>query len=734
MAALTSVAHAAFVVEAHASGLGSEHFTATGNASLASTAWGTTAGNSIYCGTGAAGSSQVLIASYTPGADADNLVIPAGTDLGNGHLATGVVGGNGGTYNVYYTVPDTGNVEGRPDITVTSDGAPVVWENRDQNGHDSDENQRWFKLAGPVTLSRRNTYTVTIDASGDWDHYVAMRCHGVLWEAVTQEGCINTEPVTVAGLQVPGDTVVTVTEIDRTATAVNVYAVADGEPTAIGTTEPGGLDTVDVGVFPPLVLGHFVSATQVVDGIEGCIPLSHREVGACEQITEVSINEDLVAGMTSATVEGVAADAEAVTVYATTGAETTPIGTNSSPGGASSVVVTVTPLVSGDTISATQTREGLEGCVLTTGPVVDSCGQVPPLSVCGLPFYGDGVVTVKNVDAAAQMVTIYATATDITRVIGSTNPEGAALLDVPVAALVLGDVITATQTLMVSGQLLEGCPSSGTTVRSEPLLVADFESGVHAADHPDPGEYGVWYDVSNNAYGSALPIGLFGSPAMQISDGGWTNGVYCIFESAIPRSGYYHLQAEMMVDEQAIGANWNAFSRYQLGVRVNGTHRHPAGALTGITGASYDEAVGNYLGLTIDQDGYGIETASQVVHTGMIVGEACDDILVACSTDVGGWYTSSSWLGTFMMVDNIRLMEPELPCNDPFADGDRDGDVDQEDFGRFQKCHTGTDGGVLPGCGCFNRDADNDVDQDDLGAFENCASGPAVVADPTCDN
>ncbi|GMU21042.1 MAG: hypothetical protein AMXMBFR13_11370 [Phycisphaerae bacterium] len=82
-----------------------------------------------------------------------------------------------------------------------------------------------------------------------------------------------------------------------------------------------------------------------------------------------------------------------------------------------------------------------------------------------------------------------------------------------------------------------------------------------------------------------------------------------------------------------------------------------------------------------------------------------------------------------------------LPCPDPFADFDEDGDVDQEDFGAFQACITGSFfGPVLPGCECFDRpepDApDANIDQVDYQAFQYCAlnSGPNIPADPTCDD
>jgi len=74
------------------------------------------------------------------------------------------------------------------------------------------------------------------------------------------------------------------------------------------------------------------------------------------------------------------------------------------------------------------------------------------------------------------------------------------------------------------------------------------------------------------------------------------------------------------------------------------------------------------------------------------------------------------------------------PCNDPFADVDGDGDVDQDDFAQFQLCYTAGGGGVPDGCTCLNTDGDGDIDSIDYMAFENCASGPAVAANPACDD
>lgn len=71
----------------------------------------------------------------------------------------------------------------------------------------------------------------------------------------------------------------------------------------------------------------------------------------------------------------------------------------------------------------------------------------------------------------------------------------------------------------------------------------------------------------------------------------------------------------------------------------------------------------------------------------------------------------------------------------PYApvDFDRDGDVDQEDFGRFQVCFTGS-GVPQTNTACANArlDADSDVDLDDFGIFQLCMTRPNVQANPNC--
>jgi len=91
--------------------------------------------------------------------------------------------------------------------------------------------------------------------------------------------------------------------------------------------------------------------------------------------------------------------------------------------------------------------------------------------------------------------------------------------------------------------------------------------------------------------------------------------------------------------------------------------------------------------------------------------------------------------GAYVVVntgDAMKMYANVNPCPIPFADADVDGDVDQEDFGKFQSCFTLFTGGPLSGtCRCFDRDnngaGNGSVDAIDYTAFMDCFSGPRVL-------
>jgi hypothetical protein len=73
-------------------------------------------------------------------------------------------------------------------------------------------------------------------------------------------------------------------------------------------------------------------------------------------------------------------------------------------------------------------------------------------------------------------------------------------------------------------------------------------------------------------------------------------------------------------------------------------------------------------------------------------------------------------------------------CSVPIlGDFDGDGDVDQEDFGRFQACYSGS-GATQHDANCQDSDfdGDDDVDPSDFVIFQTCMSGANTPADPSC--
>ncbi|UCG50131.1 MAG: PEP-CTERM sorting domain-containing protein [Phycisphaerales bacterium] len=181
--------HGAFVVELHPDGWafanfsGSPRYSAYAKASLAV---GCTTFGSGFGST--ADPPDVYEFSYLLGTDADNVPLAAGTDLGNGNLASGLAGGGTGLYNVYITWPASTNVDPSGcDIVVTSDGADIVLEGLDMNTGGTGApgaNDAWLLIAENVQLTAGNTYTVTQTANSD--AYVSLRGHGVMWEAVPE--------------------------------------------------------------------------------------------------------------------------------------------------------------------------------------------------------------------------------------------------------------------------------------------------------------------------------------------------------------------------------------------------------------------------------------------------------------------------------------------------------------------------------------------------------------------
>jgi hypothetical protein len=118
---------------------------------------------------------------------------------------------------------------------------------------------------------------------------------------------------------------------------------------------------------------------------------------------------------------------------------------------------------------------------------------------------------------------------------------------------------------------------------------------------------------------------------------------------------------------------------------------------------------------------------------------ACCDVDSTCTETTQAACTGSDFafqgVGTTCASASCPFVRP-----DPYADRDRDGDVDMDDFGAFQRCYSGSGVPYPPGCGDFDRpeagfpNGDGDVDSQDFAAFLLCVSGPKVPANKACDD
>lgn len=150
----------------------------------ASTALYMNGGDSILGGNGTA-LLDTYVFTYNPSVDADNLAIPAYTELGEAgysSTATGLEGGLPGIYFVYATWPVTYNVSGgdtRFTTTTAGDSSVVDF---DQNGGYSAApgiGNHWYKVGEIDWTSGAITVTMQPTVSNS---YVSMRAAGMLFE------------------------------------------------------------------------------------------------------------------------------------------------------------------------------------------------------------------------------------------------------------------------------------------------------------------------------------------------------------------------------------------------------------------------------------------------------------------------------------------------------------------------------------------------------------------------
>lgn len=162
--------------------------TTTASQSSASTAFGMTGGDSIFGGDGS-NSPDTYVVTYDPSAQADNLAIPAGTDLGEGDLATGLVGGGAGLYTVYATWPFTSSVSGgltEYSVMTSGDSFNVSINQNDADDLSGSDGRGhvWVNLG---TIDYTSGDITVTQQPADANSFVSMRLAGVLFERAIPE-------------------------------------------------------------------------------------------------------------------------------------------------------------------------------------------------------------------------------------------------------------------------------------------------------------------------------------------------------------------------------------------------------------------------------------------------------------------------------------------------------------------------------------------------------------------
>lgn len=199
MTLLVSAAQAAYLLEIDTDGMDDGVLTyhpgfsyggdtTTASQSSPSSAFGMNGGDSIFGGDGTA-EPDTYVYAYNPSAQADNLAVAPGTDLGEGNTASGRVGGGPGSYDVYATWPFTSNVSGGLTTFDAATAGDSFQEVLNQNDVD---------LIAPVPDGRGHVWVylgsinytsgdIVVSQSSGSNSFVSMRAAGMLFERTVPE-------------------------------------------------------------------------------------------------------------------------------------------------------------------------------------------------------------------------------------------------------------------------------------------------------------------------------------------------------------------------------------------------------------------------------------------------------------------------------------------------------------------------------------------------------------------
>lgn len=186
----TGVASAAFLFEIDTDGADDDVITFNANfsfggdtstAAASSTAavLGATGGDSIFGGDGS-NFPDTYVYTHAPDAEADNLALAAGVDLGEGNLSTGITGGGAGAYRVYAGWNFTNNVGGGLTTYSVATAGDAFVVDIDQNGGGLGRGDEWV-LLGVIDYTSGD---ITVTQNSQINSFVSMRAYGLLFEAV----------------------------------------------------------------------------------------------------------------------------------------------------------------------------------------------------------------------------------------------------------------------------------------------------------------------------------------------------------------------------------------------------------------------------------------------------------------------------------------------------------------------------------------------------------------------
>lgn len=290
------------------------------------------------------------------------------------------------------------------------------------------------------------------------------------------------------------------------------------------------------------------------------------------------------------------------------------------------------------------------------------------------------------------------------------------------------------------------------TMQDTPAVWSNGYVGVWHLDAPDNG--GLYDDSTGRGYdatdrGAArVPGRIAGALSFDAQQSGYLDTRNCedlpFFTIAAwvrsPEAPTTGLDTGPLHRGNNYRINWNHLDGSAcLGLESQGWYSAPYGGLSGDT---WYYLAGTYDGQTLRAYRDGILVSATDVPSGAPDSEA-GSLKIGRHATLDQYFTgtidevqvlSTAW-SQARIANQYAVVTDTLIAwrGPPSLDADRDGDIDLDDFGAFQRCYTGPDR-LLTANECLDADVDGDhcVTTQDLEEFVRCASGPGIRAAPNC--